>query len=198
MTAVKPYNETELLRDISGGDEPSFRVFFNHHWDKVYSTAFMVLRSVQAAEDIAQEVFLRFWKNRRNIPELQSVDAWLFIVTRNLVYSQISRTKTRQAYASYRQNQWPASAEDPAWQLAEYNALKATIEAGISQLTPQQQTAFRLSREQGLTHEEIAAQMNISAKSVKDYIVRSLAFLRKHLQESNALLLAIYLGYFDS
>lgn len=158
----------------------------------------MVLRSVQAAEDIAQEVFLRFWKNRRNIPELQSVDAWLFIVTRNLVYSQISRTKTRQAYASYRQHQWPVSAEDPAWQLAEYNALKATIEAGISQLTPQQQTAFRLSREQGLSHEEIAAQMNISAKSVKDYIVRSLAFLRKHLQESNALLLAIYLGYFDS
>lgn len=158
----------------------------------------MVLKSTQAAEDIAQEVFMRFWKKRHKIPELQKVDAWLFIVTRNLVYSQISRTKTRLAYAGYRQHQLPESADDPAWQLAEYNALKASIEAGISQLTPQQQTAFRLSREQGLSHEEIAAKMGISAKTVKDYIVRSLAFLRKHLQESNALLLAIYLGYFDS
>lgn len=158
----------------------------------------MVLRSVQAAEDISQEVFMRFWKNRQKIPQLQSVDAWLFIVTRNLVYSQISRTKTTQAYASYRQHQLQQVSDDPAWQQAEYNALKASIEAGISQLSPQQQTAFRLSREQGLTHEEIAAKMGVSTKTVKDYIVRSLAFLRKHLQESNALLLAIYLGYFDS
>lgn len=67
--------------------------------------------------------------------------------------------------------------------------LQQSIQQSISQLSPQQQRAFRLSREQGLTHDDISKLMGVSKKTVKDYIVRSLAFLRPILDHYELLLI---------
>jgi RNA polymerase sigma-70 factor (ECF subfamily) len=71
--------------------------------------------------------------------------------------------------------------------------LQVTIQQGIAQLPPQQQRAFRLSREQGLNHDQIGQLIGVSKKTVKDYIVRSLAFLRQHLAQHIKLLLLFFL-----
>jgi RNA polymerase sigma-70 factor (ECF subfamily) len=68
------------------------------------------------------------------------------------------------------------------------------VESGISRLPPQQQKAFRLSREKGLSHEEISLHMGVSRGAVKDYIVRSITFLRKYLREHALLLIALLSG----
>jgi len=67
--------------------------------------------------------------------------------------------------------------------------LRDTVRRGIEQLPPQQQRAFRLSREQGLSHEQIGRLIGVSKKTVKDYIVRSMAFLRQHLAQHLRLLI---------
>ena len=185
------HSDTMLLGRMAAGEADAFSQLFNRYWDKVYSTALVFTKSGEQAEDAAQEVFMRLWQNRSKATTIDNLDAFLFIATRNFIYNKLSRIKLEEAYSNYLQHQVIHLHAGPET-LTEVRELQAIIEAGIQQLPPQQQKAFRLSREKGLRHEEIARQLGISKASVKDYIVKAIAFLRKYLQEHAVLFSSLY------
>ena len=188
LNLTHPFNNDQaLLLRIAAGDEAAFNQLFNTYWDKVYATALILTKSNQLAEDIAQEVFLRLWQHRENANSIENLEGFLFITARNLIYNRLSRIKLETAYNNYLQHQFTAPDKDIEAK-AEFRQLREIIAAGIHELPPQQQKAFRLSREEGLNHEAISQQMGVSRATVKDYIVRSIAFLRKYLQEHARLL----------
>jgi len=176
------YTDHTLLLRMAAGEEEAFNQLFNKYWDKVYSTALVLTKSNQIAEDIAQEVFLRMWQNRHKTDIIDNLEGFLFITARNLIYNKLSRLKLEVAYTNYLQHHFTVSEPDTETQ-TEFRQLKTILEEGMRQLPPQQQKAFRLSREDGLNHEEISLQMGVSRATVKDYIVRAIAFLRKYLQD---------------
>lgn len=182
------YSDSELLLRMAAGEEAAFSQLFNGYWDKVYSTALILTKSTQLAEDIAQEVFLRLWQNREKAAVVEDLNAFLFITARNLIYNKLSRMRLETAYNNYLQHGFNASDQSVEAQ-AELRQLREMIDTGIRQLPPQQQKAFRLSREKGINHEEIGLQMGVSRATVKDYIVKAIAFLRKYLQEHVTLLI---------
>ncbi|PSL24030.1 RNA polymerase sigma factor [Chitinophaga ginsengisoli] len=176
------YTDHALLLRMAAGEEEAFNQLFNSYWDKVYSTALVLTKSNQIAEDIAQEVFLRMWQNRHKTDIIDNLEGFLFITARNLIYNKLSRLKLETAYTNYLQHHFAPPEPDTDTQ-TEFRQLQSILEEGMRQLPPQQQKAFRLSRENGLNHEEISRQMGVSRATVKDYIVRAIAFLRKYLQE---------------
>ena len=180
-------NDQTLLLRMAAGEEDAFNQLFNIYWDKVYATALVLSKSSQLAEDIAQEVFLRLWQNRGRTDTIENLEAFLFITARNLIYNRLSRIKLEIAYNNYLQYQFSTLDKDIEAR-AELRQLREIIAAGIGQLPPQQQKAFRLSREEGLNHEAISRQMGVSRATVKDYIVKAIAALRKYLQEHATLL----------
>ena len=180
-------NDQTLLLRMAAGEEDAFNQLFNIYWDKVYATALVLSKSSQLAEDIAQEVFLRLWQNRGRTDTIENLEAFLFITARNLIYNRLSRIKLEIAYNNYLQYQFTTLDKDIEAR-AELRQLREIIAAGIGQLPPQQQKAFRLSREEGLNHEAISRQMGVSRATVKDYIVKAIAALRKYLQEHATLL----------
>lgn len=177
-----PCTDQLLLHEMAAGSEDAFCRLFDHYWNKVYSSALVLTKSPQMAQDIAQEVFLQLWQHREKAADIQKLDGFLFVSARNLIFKKMSRLKLEDAYQHYLSYQARAASEETPVP-AEFKELQTIVEAGISQLPPQQQKAFRLSRERGLSHEEISHQMGVSRAAVKDYIVRSLAFLRKYLRE---------------
>jgi RNA polymerase sigma-70 factor (ECF subfamily) len=102
-----------------------------------------------------------------------------------------------EAYANYlRQKSSTETSDMPEQEeYLRYKELQSTIQEGISQLPPQQQRAFKLSREEGLSHDQISQLMGVSKKTVKDYIVRSIAFLRPYLKHYSGLLILIFNNY---
>ena len=188
MASTRVYTETELREEIAKGDAEAFHFLFNQYWNKVYSTALVLLKSPQFAEDIAQEAFLRIWRSREKIREIQDLDAFLFVVTRNLSLSRLTKIKREDAYRRY-QLIHSATGNPGSHDQVAANELAAYIENGLRRLPPQQQRAFRLSRERGLSHEEIALEMGIGKDTVKNYIVLAIAFMRKYLKEYTAILL---------
>ncbi|WP_343305487.1 sigma-70 family RNA polymerase sigma factor [Chitinophaga niabensis] len=189
-----PYTDQLLLQEMAAGSEDAFCRLFDHYWNRVYTSAMVLTKSSQMAQDIAQEVFLQLWQNREKAADIQKLDGFLFISARNLIFKKMSRLKLEEAYQHYLTYQARLESGDTSVS-TEFKELQTLVELGISQLPPQQQKAFRLSRERGLSHEEISFQMGVSRAAVKDYIVRSLAFLRKYLRE-HALLATALLSRF--
>jgi RNA polymerase sigma-70 factor (ECF subfamily) len=191
-------NEQDLLARIAAGDTAAFDTLFRLHWDHVYSVAFLASRSADFAKDVAQEVFLWVWKERQQITAVENIRAYLYGATRNFILRKLKRATVEENYK--RSLVHPGAYIMQAQATPEMNArlkeLQQLIEAGIRKLPPQQQRAFRLSREQGLSHEAIAREMGLSGHTVKDYIVKALAFLRKYIaQYGDILMVCLFAGY---
>lgn len=151
-------------------------------------------KSAEIAGDISQDVFLSLWERRQNAAAIENLKGFLHNNVKFLVYKRLRRTKVEDAYVRYLK--YKSSADISSLQLENTltaSQLQTSIQQGIAQLPPQQQRAFRLSREQGLSHDQIGSLIGVSKKTVKDYIVRSLAFLRQHLAQHMRLFLIFFL-----
>lgn len=176
------HNEKELLLMVSEGDQSAYQQLFHHYWDHIYSTALMFTKSPELSEDLSQDIFARIWLKREKLAEVQQFDDYLFITARNLIFDHLRKKVFSGGYDEYFQEYFRDAALSPDQKL-EFKEFEKSIQKAIEDLPQQQQTAFRLSRFQGLSHEEIARQMGVSRQTVKSYIVRSIVSLRKMLKE---------------
>ncbi|MBC9913462.1 RNA polymerase sigma factor [Chitinophaga varians] len=184
-----PHNETELLKRLANGDAVAYRELFVRHWDAVYSSALLLSRSPDIAEDIAQEVFVTLWEKRAQLAQVEKLEAYFFIMARNLLYSRLRKLASQDAYLQYVLNYQQEASHAGTEARAEFKELENAVHAAIRRLPPQQQKAFRMSRFEGMGHEEIARVMGLSRITIKSYIVQALATLRKLLQHYPGLFL---------
>lgn len=176
------YNEQELLRRVADGDETAYKVLFVRYWDQIYSTALKFAKSPEMAEDAAQDVFAQIWAKRELLRKVKKFDGYLYIAARNLIFSKLSKKVYTQEFGDYFEEYFTDPFTDPERQL-EFKEFDDIIQQGINSLTPGQQNVFRLSRFQGLSHEEIAEKTGLSKRTVKNYMVKAILSLRKYLSE---------------
>lgn len=176
-----PHSESELLRLIAAGDQHAYQVVFDRYWDPIYSTALLLTRSPAMAEDVAQDVFTMLWEKRAGLVAVGRLEGFLFVAARNMIYSRFRKLASGDAYRRYVLDCVQEGQGRGADEQAEFRELEQAILLAIRQLPPQQQKAFKLSRFEGMGHEEIAAAMGVSRITIKSYIVQAIASLRKTL-----------------
>ena len=175
--------EREIVEKVAKGDHQAFRIVFDQYKDVLYGYSYKLTKSTVLAEEAVQEVFLKFWQNRRDLNPDLSVKAYLYKITKNHLFNMLRNAvydhKLKQQLFYNRQNTH-YSIED---QLV-YHDLETIKNKAIANLPPKMQQIFQMSRIQGLSHQEIAHQLGISQHTVKDQIVKALksikAYLRMH------------------
>lgn len=183
--------EKDMLLLVAAGDTIAFNNLLHARWNKVYTLSLTYLRSVEDAQEITQDVFLKVWQNRSQLPAIENFDGWLFILARNEILSEIRKKKVRPVISAE-----PGEREEdtilPDHPLI-YKEASALIAKAIDALPPARKKVFTLSRMEGKSYEEIAAMLQISRNGVKDHIVKALHFLRNYLHEhaGDALLIVL-------
>ena len=180
MLPDPPYTENELLLRIANSDEKAFAGFIELHWKNIFGLALAWLKSVEEAEELAQDVFVKLWKSRDKLPELRDVKNYLFIIARN---SFVSRIRLKLQDPDFVENQ---QEEDHYWRpdrIMENKEAYAILLEGIALLPPKRQQIFRMSRLEGMTYPEIARQLDMNKDTVKQYIAKATVFLKAHMKE---------------
>lgn len=178
-----PHNEKELLELVARGDEKAFGQLFSRYWDHLYGFAFSVTKSVVLAEEIVQDSFVKVWEHRVDLPGLEKFDAWLFIVTRNQAYKVIRKKVHDPVFVEQLETYFALSSDSPERALL-LRETEALIGKAATALPPQQQLIFQMSRQQGLSLDEIALELGISKNTVKAHLSKSLQTVRTWLQEN--------------
>lgn len=181
MTARKPYDERETLCELADGSEQAFVRIFDEYSPKVYRVALKFLDSGEAAEEVVQEVFMDIWLRKEKMTEILNFGAYLNGMVRKQVYDAYRRKTAFSQVVnelSYRGEQSHNETET-AMQETEYERL---LQEAVGQLPGHQREIFRLAREEGLTHEEIASRLNLSRLAVKAHMKRILRFIRARLE----------------
>lgn len=171
-------SNSELLSLLKEGDMLAFDAIYEKYCKRIFAFVVRYIKSVPDAEEIVQEVFLKIWENRNKIDVYFSFESYIFTISYNSTISLLRKRVTEKKYIDYLKNLQVAENVFELTDEVYYRELTDQIQSLLSELTPRQKEIFLLSREEGLTHDEIAKRLGISSNTVKNHIVTTLNFLR--------------------
>lgn len=191
-------NHDDLLLQISLGDEKAFRILFVQHRDKIFNAVFKITKSREVSEEIVMDVFLKLWEGRKLLTEIDSLPAFISTVSRNKALDFLRTVAKDKVLRDLVWEEIELAGSDHSDERLLSTELKNEIDHFVEQLSPKRQSVFRLSREEHMTYDQIAAHLNLSKSTVKNHMLDSLKILRLQLTRSlkilalSAILLKIY------
>ena len=157
-----------------------FTSVFNQYHQQLHRIAFTVTKSGMQAGDIVQDVFVKLWEHRNELPTLLNAEAWLHRVLRNKLVDFLRKAAADERLRAAVWTSLSQAADNPYQALEAREAVKI-LQKAVQELPEQRQLVYRLNRESGLSYQEIAEELSISKHTVKNQISLALRFLQKKL-----------------
>ena len=170
------------IEQMARGDQAGLAELYDRHGRLVYSLALRVLRDQGDAEDVAQEVFLQAWREASRFDHGRgNAVAWLLMVTRSRAIDRLRRRQARPALAAFaepvdRPDETPTADVQMEWQ-----SRAAEVRRAVEALPLLQRMAVELAFFEGLTHTEIADQLEVPLGTVKTRVRQGLLKMRECL-----------------
>ena len=174
------YDECQLVERLRKGDLYAFDELYSKYSKKLLYFARGYLQSKEDAEGLVQEVFITIWEKRKTLRKDLCFDAYLFTITFNAIRKHF-RSRSREKKHMERYSEEAPVNYDGLYSEIECNSIREIADNAIKKLPQKRQFIYMLSREEGLSNEEIARKLNITKKTVENQIHLSLKFLREEL-----------------
>lgn len=173
--------DAQLVRDAGAGDSRAAEALVRKHLPRMVGLARRMLGDAMEAEDVAQEVFLRVWKEAPKWqPGAAKFETWMHRVALNLCYDRLRRRreKTDPDAGMDRADPTPSA---PDQILARQRA--ARVQDAIAQLPERQRAAISLCHFQELTNIEAAAALDVSVEALESLLARGRRALKAALAD---------------
>lgn len=177
MELYSELTDLQLTDRLKSGDQAVFAEIYNRYKGVLYLHAYRMIQDKEEAKDVVQELFAAVWANRENLVIKTTLSAYLYGATRNRILDVIAHHKIVSKYTDSLQN-FLDNGETVTDNQVREKELRNIIETEISLMPPKMRLVFELSRQQDLSHKEIANQLNISDKTVKKQVGKAIKILR--------------------
>jgi len=174
------YTDNGLFELVAQGNEAAFTALYERYWDKLFAVAANQLDDLALAEELVQDVLLDLWQRRASISLTGELQAYLAVAMK---YRVINAQLRRKRFREYQQKAAGQMVADHSTeQLLSFEELRHQLARYVHRLPERCRLTYQLSREQGLSHKEIANVMNISEKAVEHNLSRAIKSLRESLR----------------
>lgn len=157
-----------------------FEVLFKKLYKPLCVMAYGIVKDMDTAEEIVQDFFCNYWKNRESINIKTSKKAYFYKSVYNSSLKHLRAVAVRQRHADEVIRQNKESYDDPLHQI-EAKELQEIIRNTLDELPQRYATIFCMSRFEGLKYKEIAEALSISIKTVEAAMGKALAAFRNKL-----------------
>jgi RNA polymerase sigma-70 factor (ECF subfamily) len=171
--------EVQLASLAAAGDDTAFTTLVTRYQPAVFRWGLMFARDPDEAEDIAQEVFVRAYRQLSQYRSDGSLEAWLYAITRRAAY-QMRRTQKRRTRLALSPGAQPARdvyTTDPGGRVDRERAA-AVIREMFAELPARQREIFDLVDLQGLTPGEVADRTGMKPASVRASLFKARSAIR--------------------
>lgn len=182
-------NEKELIKRAKNGEKDAFEEIISLYEKKVFSTIYYMVKNENEVEDIAQEVFIKIYKNLKNFKEESSLYTWIYRITINVCIDEIKKKKNIiyiDEKIKTEDSELELQIEDERKgpdELAEDEELKRKLTECIRKLPIDQRTMIVLRDIKGFTYMEIAEMTKTNLGTVKSKINRARTSLKRVLED---------------
>lgn len=166
-----------------------YKEVFDLHYEELYSYACSILLSETYVEDILQNIFIKLWQKSKDV-KIETVKAYLYTAVRNECLNHI---KHKGVHANYSKHTMAFGNSSVDNNHSEAKELSEKIHSLLNELPEKCATVFYMSRQMGLSNKEVAANLDISIKTVENQMTKALRFLRNGLAEYLISLLLLFI-----
>ncbi|HVS86645.1 MAG TPA: sigma-70 family RNA polymerase sigma factor [Candidatus Acidoferrum sp.] len=186
-------SDVQLMLDVKAGDEQSFALLLQRYRSPLVNFLYRMVREREEAEDLAQEVFLRVYRARKDYVPSAKFTTWLFRIATNLALNSVRDNRYQRLEVSI-DAPVTTDAEDGderTLDVAEKHpnieqhlieeARRKMIRHAIEKLPEKQRAAVLLHKYQELDYNEIAKILGCSESALKSLLFRAYETLRVEL-----------------
>ena len=195
MSAYSLHTDTELISLLNKGDDSAFTEIYERYWEKMADYAIRLTRSEEEGADIVQEIFVSLW-NRKEVLEVKgSLISYLIKSTRNLSLRYIEKNITKHNFLE----RFSVHMQDALTNFDDKISVKQLqdhIDGTVEKLPKKMRQIYILSRDEQLSHREIAQKLGIAETTVKKQISNALKILSGSLNgEFSATAMAFFIYF---
>ncbi|ERJ57737.1 RNA polymerase sigma factor [Sphingobacterium paucimobilis] len=175
--------DRDTIADLKKGNIDAFNKVYEILSNGVYSVCFKITKDKYAAEDILQDVFIKLWNYREQLDVEGNLWVFLYVVSKQLSINKI-KSGSRRLIQDEEAVDTELMAPSPEEEVF-YKELKSFVDKTIAELPHQQRTVIELSRNEALTHQQIALRLGIAPNTVKNHMTQALKKLRTHFGDAH-------------
>ncbi|MGQ7856298.1 RNA polymerase sigma factor [Pedobacter sp. WC2501] len=183
--------DDDLLAALKAGESSAYKEIYERYWQLLYRFSRKMLQDENVAKDVVQEVFTILWTKRATQNSAVPLAAYLYTLTRNRILDMVKHAKVENRYLQSLNSFIQVNNATPD-RLYIQKEFYDQIELEIQHLPEKMRLVFEMSRKQYKSNQEIADELQISNKTVKNQLSTALKILRKKLGDS----INIYLIFF--
>ncbi|AFD07230.1 RNA polymerase sigma-70 factor [Solitalea canadensis] len=163
--------------------EKLFEKIFDQTHGKIYNFVLHLTNDSFRAEEITQNCFIKLWLNMDQLDHTKDPFPLLFVYAKNLFFDEVRKMKNEYQLLSEIKSKGEAvtNSTEEKFRLNELNSL---INNAVEKLPEKRKVIYKLSREEGLNHNEIADKIGISPNTVKNQITDALKFIKDELSST--------------
>jgi RNA polymerase sigma-70 factor (ECF subfamily) len=179
---LKPNNIDLVIRKISqNDDEKSFRDLFDIYHGKLIDMAKFYVNEDYAAKEIVSEVFIKIWKGRGGLENVNNIGAYLFIATKRQALNYIRNDKKRIQYSlEEREVNTYVEINSPE-KLLISKEFEEVLNKAIQELPSKCRLVYSLVKDDGMKYLEVSEVLNISIKTVEMHVGKALKRIKEAL-----------------
>jgi|SRR5579872_1088771 len=181
-------SDVQLMLDVKAGDERSFELLLRKYRAPLVNFLYRMVRDSAVAEDLAQEVFLRVYRARKDYAPSAKFTTWMFRIATNLALNSVRDNRYRQSEVSMDQAVNDGDDERRAMEVPDHTptveqvlvarSRSEMILRAIDSLPEKQRAAVLLHKYQELDYDEIARILDCSESALKSLLFRAYETLR--------------------
>lgn len=178
---------------LQHGDTKAFEALYKMRYADMCRWAMQIVKDRERAEELVDDVFLTLWNNRKQLPEIGHIDAYLYASVRNSCINEIKSKHNRQQAQTlsadtdldYNVLAEAFSSENAGYELLAAEDLQQKIARAIDEMPEKMREVFMMCRQEGVPVKEIAERQQISIDTVRYHIKTALQRLRSALLKDN-------------
>lgn len=164
-------------------DEKAFKSLFYHLVPKLCNYAAYIIGNKEIAEEIAADVMIKFWNNRKNLHSTSRIKNYFFISAKNLALNYLrDHTKKHFVTLEHSVSGHLIFINDPEIEVLN-KELHNVIKDSISALPDKCKMVFQLVKEEQMTYQEVAQLLDIAPKTVENQISKALQRIRDAIEQ---------------
>jgi RNA polymerase sigma-70 factor (family 1) len=178
---LNTFSDIELWTLIKKDNSQALGELYDRHWEKMYATAYWHVYDQETAKDIVQDLFVQLWEKRNGININDTVEGYLKTSVRNRVFNHLRSLAVRKKHNGIIGKSLSDS-NATITELSNEQELKRLYHSEIDKLPGKMKEVYLMSKEAGLTIEQIANRLTLSEQTVKNQITNAMKKIRTGLE----------------
>lgn len=178
---MKELNDVQLLTLIRKEDNAAFQEIYDRYWVALFNAAFKRLKSAHLAEEMVQETFLNLYLKRESIRATSSLGPYLHSVLKFKVIDEIRKQLSSNTYQQFILAS-PLTANPDGQELLERKEISLQFDH-FSDTLPKKCREVFLLKQEDLSNQVIADQLQISEKTVEGHVSKARKLLKSYMNE---------------